>query len=291
MRTPFSEVTPTPRLAKISSVEFPAPPAVDVIRRNNVAVSGVPGGRPIVFAHGFGCSQEMWRHVAPSFEADHRVVLFDSVGAGRSDLTAYDAGKYDSLQGYASDVHEILDALDLHDTVFVGHSVSAMVGVLAANSDSSRIGALVLVGPSPRYIDIEGYVGGFSKSDIDELIDNLDANYLGWSRAMAPVIVGNADRPEFAEELTSSFCSTDPTVARHFARVTFLSDNRGDLPQVTVPTLIVQTAEDVIAPRAVGEYVHASIPGSQFDVLPVSGHCPHLSAPREVTASIREFLA
>ncbi len=272
-------------------MEFPAPPAIDVIRRNNVVVSGVPGGRPIVFAHGFGCSQEMWRHVAPSFEADHRVVLFDSVGAGGSDLAAYDVGKYDSLHGYASDVREILEALDLHDVVFVGHSVSAMVGVLAANSPASRIGALVLVGPSPRYIDTDGYVGGFGQADIDGLLDNLDANYLGWSQAMAPVIVGNADRPELGEELTSSFCSTDPTIARHFARVTFLSDNRGDLAEVTVPTLIVQTAEDVIAPLAVGEYVHASIPGSRLDVLPVTGHCPHLSAPLEVTSSIRAFLA
>ena len=272
-------------------METPAPPAVDVIRRNNVVVSGVPGGRPMVFAHGFGCSQEMWRHVAPAFEADHQVVLFDSVGAGGSDLAAYDAGKYDSLQGYASDVLDILDALDLHDTVFVGHSVSGMVGVLAANRDPSRIGALVLVGPSPRYIDTDGYVGGFSTSDIDDLLDTLDANYLGWSQAMAPVIAGNPDRPEFGDELTSSFCSTDPTVARHFARVTFLSDNRVDLAQVTVPTLIVQSAEDVIAPRSVGEYVHASIPGSRLEVLPVSGHAPHLSDPDEVTRAIRTFLA
>jgi sigma-B regulation protein RsbQ len=263
---------------------------VDVMRRNNVVVSGVPDGRPMVFAHGFGCSQELWARVAPGFEADYRVVLFDSVGAGASDLAAYDPGKYDSLHGYASDVLEILDVLDLHDVVFVGHSVSAMVGVLAANT-SSRIGALVLVGPSPRYIDTDGYVGGFSEADIEELLDNLDANYFGWAQAIAPLMVGNADRPELAEELTSSFCSTDPTIARHFARVTFLSDNRADLPRVTVPTLVVQTAEDVIAPMAVGEYVHASIPGSRFDVLPGSGHCPNLSAPRELTASIRAFLS
>lgn len=244
-----------------------------------------------MFAHGYGCSQAMWRLVAPAFEADHRVVLFDNVGAGDSDLAAYHPGKYDSLDGYAADLLEILDALDLRDAVIVGHSVSAMVAVLAANRDPSRIGKLVLLGPSPRYIDTDDYRGGFSTADIDGLLDSIDANFSGWSQAMAPVIMGNPDRPALGAELTTSFCDTDPSIARHFARVTFLSDNRRDLPEVSVPTLIVQTENDVISPLEVGRYVHTSIPGSVFRLIPVSGHVPHLSGPTEVIAAIREFVA
>jgi len=263
----------------------------DVLRRNNVRVTGNPAGRPLVFAHGFGCSQEMWRYVAPAFEAEHRVVLFDAVGAGGSDLTAYDRGKYDSLHGYADDVLEILDVLRLDDVVFVGHSVSAMVGVLAANRAPSRFGGLVLVGPSPRYLNDDDYVGGFDRPDIDGLLDALDANYLDWSAQLAPVIMGNDDRPELGEELTASFCSIDPGVARHFARVTFLSDNRRDLAEVVTPTLILQCNDDAIAPRPVGDYVHRQIPGSRLVVLNATGHCPNLSHPDELIPQIRAFLA
>ncbi len=263
---------------------------VDVRARNNVRVSGNPAGRPIVFAHGFGCSQEMWRFVAPEFEAEHLVVLFDQVGAGGSDARAYDRGKYDSLHGYAQDVIELLEVLDLTDVVFVGHSVSSMIGVLAANDAPDRIGALVLVGPSPRYVNAPPYVGGFERADIDGLLDALDANYLGWSASMAPVIMGNPDRPELGAELTESFCTVDPEIARHFARVTFLSDNRRDLAEVRVPTLVLQCAEDAIAPTVVGEYVHDQIPGSRLVYLKATGHVPNLSHPDEVTAAIREFL-
>jgi sigma-B regulation protein RsbQ len=260
---------------------------VDVVARNNVTVSGT--GRPIVFAHGFGCSQDMWRFVAPQFD-DHQVVLFDHVGAGGSDLSAYRPGKYDSLEGYAGDVVEILEQLDLHDVVFVGHSVGAIIGLLAANRLPSRIGALVLVGPSPRYIDADGYAGGFSQSDIDALLDGLDANYFGWAGSMAPAIMGAPEQPELSSELNDSFCSTDPTIARHFARVTFLSDNRADLAQVAVPTLVIQARDDVIAPVTVGTYVAEQIPDSELVVLPVTGHCAHLSAPAQVVAAIRSFL-
>jgi sigma-B regulation protein RsbQ len=255
-----------------------------------VTVTGDPGGRPIVFAHGFGCSQEMWREVAPEFADDHRVVLFDHVGAGGSDLDAYDRGKYDSLHGYADDLLEILTELDLHDVVYVGHSVSSMIGVLAATRDPSRFGALVLVGPSPRYVNDDGYVGGFERADIDSLLDSLDSNYLGWSSTMAPVIMGNSDRPELGDELTTSFCRTDPAIARHFAHVTFLSDNRRDLPKVTTPTLVLQCSEDVIAPLPVGAYVHSEIPGSHMVVLSATGHCPNLSAPAELVKEIQAFL-
>ena len=262
-----------------------------VIRRNNVRVSGNPLGRPIVFAHGFGCSQEAWRLVAPHFEDDYRVILFDHVGAGGSDASAYDRGKYDSLDGYADDLLEILEAEQLEDVVYVGHSVSSMMGVVASTKDPSRFGQLILVGPSPRYINEGDYVGGFERKDIEDLLDSLDANYLGWSATMAPVIMGNPDHPELGEELTSSFCSVDPAIASQFAKVTFLSDNRRDLGRVTVPTLILQCADDVIAPAVVGNYVHDSIPGSQFQQLAASGHVPNLSAPGELAAAIRAHLA
>jgi sigma-B regulation protein RsbQ len=253
-------------------------------------VTGNPSGRPIVFANGFGCAQEVWRAVVPYFEAGYKVVRFDLVGSGASDLTAYDAGKYDTNQGYASDLLEILEAEQLSDVVYVGHSVSAMIGVVAAGRDASRFGELVLVGPSPRYINDGDYFGGFEQADIDGLLESLDANYLGWSSVMAPVIVGNADRPELGDELTSNFCRIDPVVASQFARVTFLSDNRRDLKSVTVPTLIVQCSEDLIAPVEVGQFVHSQIPGSDFVQLATTGHCPNLSGPGELAAAIRAYL-
>jgi sigma-B regulation protein RsbQ len=263
---------------------------MSVLRRNNVVVSGPAGAQPMVFAHGFGCDQNMWRFVVPAFEADYRVVLFDHVGAGGSDLSAYRPAKYESLQGYADDVLEICRELELERVVFVGHSVSAMIGVLAANAEPERFDALVLVGPSPRYLDDEGYVGGFSGEDVAGLLESLDSNYLGWSSAMAPVIMGNPERPELGEELTNSFCRTDPEIARQFARVTFLSDNRDDLPRVRTRTLVLQCSEDVIAPRLVGEHVHRQIAGSELVLLDATGHCPNLSAPDETVAAIKAFL-
>lgn len=258
--------------------------------RNNVHLSGNPDGRAIVFAHGFGCSQEMWRDVVPAFEAEFRIVLFDHVGAGDSDLSQYDYGKYDALHGYADDVLELLEELDLRDVVYVGHSVSSMIGVLAAIRSPERFGALALVCPSPRYINDEGYVGGFDQQEIEGLLEALDANYLGWSATMAPIIMDNPERPELGHELTTSFCKTDADIAGHFAHVTFLSDNRRDLSQVSTPTLILQSEHDVIAPLPVGEYVHRQIRGSEFVLLPISGHCPNLSAPELLATEIRAFL-
>jgi sigma-B regulation protein RsbQ len=260
-----------------------------VIQRNNVRVGG-RGTRPMLFAHGFGCDQNMWRLVAPAFEDSYRTILFDYVGAGQSDVSAYHPAKYSSLDGYAADVLEICSELDLSNVVFVGHSVSAMIGVLAARRQPERFGALVLIGPSPRYIDDVDYVGGFSRQDIDGLLDSLDSNYLGWSSAMAPVIMANADRPELGNELTNSFCRMDPAIASEFARVTFLSDSRSDLPEVKTPTLILQCTDDVIAPNAVGEYVHRHMPASQLVTLKATGHCPNLSAPAETIAAIGQFL-
>ena len=262
---------------------------MSVLIRNNVQVRG-NGRRPMLFAHGFGCDQNMWRHVAPAFEDDFRTILFDHVGAGNSDLDAFAPQKYSSLQGYADDVLDICGALDLRGVTFVGHSVSAMIGILASARAPELFEQLVLVGPSPRYIDDADYVGGFSASQIEELLEFLDTNHMGWSAAMAPAIMGNADRPELAAELTNSFCRTDPDIARHFARTTFTSDNRTDLRGVQTRALVLQCSEDVIAPVSVGQYVHQHLSGSTFVQMRATGHCPNLSAPDETIAAMRAWL-
>jgi sigma-B regulation protein RsbQ len=262
---------------------------LSAIKRNNVRIQG-RGERAMVFAHGFGCDQNMWRYVAPAFEGQFKTVLFDNVGAGRSDLAAYEPEKYASLSGYAEDLIEIIRELGLTQTVFVGHSVSAMIGILAALKAPELFSKLVLVGPSPRYIDDVDYVGGFGAEQIEELLTFLDENPMAWSEAMAPVIMGNPDRPELGQELTESFCRTDPGIAKAFARVTFTSDNRADLAQVATPTLILQCSDDIIAPGAVGRYVHDHIAKSELIVLQATGHCPNLSAPGEVIDTIRAFV-
>ncbi|MEU1004745.1 alpha/beta fold hydrolase [Streptomyces tibetensis] len=263
---------------------------MDIRRRNNVNVIGPDGAPVLLLAHGFGCDQNMWRLVVPALAERYRVVLFDYVGAGGSDLAAWSEERYSSLQGYAADVVDVCEELDLDRAVFVGHSVSAMVGVLAAQAAPERIGALVMVTPSPCYIDDEGYRGGFSTEDIDELLASLEANYLGWSSAMAPVIMGNPERPELGQELTNSFCATDPDIARVFARTTFLTDSREDLKGVSVPTLVLECDQDAIAPREVGAYVQAAIPASRLVTLDATGHCPQLSAPQATSGAILDFL-
>ncbi|MFI6374303.1 alpha/beta fold hydrolase [Streptomyces sp. NPDC050546] len=263
---------------------------MDVRRRNNVNVIGRDDAPVLVLAHGFGCDQNMWRLVVPVLAERYRVVLFDYVGSGGSDLSAWSEERYSSLHGYAADVVDVCAEVDLRQAVFVGHSVSAMVGVLAARAAPERIAALVMVTPSPRYLDDEGYRGGFSTEDIDELLDSLEANYLGWSSAMAPVIMGNPERPELGQELTNSFCATDPDIARVFARTTFLTDSREDLKGVSVPTLVLECEQDAIAPREVGAYVHTTIPSSRLVTLDATGHCPQLSAPEATAAEILGFL-
>jgi sigma-B regulation protein RsbQ len=263
---------------------------MSVVQRNNVRVSG-QGTRPMLFAHGFGCDQHMWRFMAPAFEASYKVVLFDHVGAGRSDVSAYDREKYGTLDGYATDVLELCEELALTDVIFVGHSVSAMIGVLAAVERPERFDRLVMVCPSPRYIDDDGYRGGFSAAEIDELLETMDGNYLGWSQHIAPVIMGVPERPELGQELASSFCRTDPTIARRFARTTFLSDNRADLDRLRTPSLILQCREDVVAPREVGDYVHARLADSELLTLDATGHCPNLSAPEQVVTAMQRYLS
>lgn len=260
-----------------------------VLARNNVSVRGSEG-RALVFAHGFGCDQHMWKDVAHQFEPDFKVVLFDHVGAGESDLSAYNSAKYSSLDGYASDLIEIGDTLDLQNAVIIGHSVSAMIGALASIRRPDLFDEIVMVGPSPRYIDDGDYLGGFSEAQLEELLSFLDENHLGWSAAMAPQIMGNDDRPELGQRLTKSFCATDPEIAREFARVTFYGDNRKDLPNVTARALVLQCQQDIIAPEDVGRYVHDRLPNSEYRLLNATGHCPNLSAPDEVTNAIRDFL-
>ncbi|RYY51510.1 MAG: alpha/beta hydrolase [Chitinophagaceae bacterium] len=263
----------------------------DIITRNNVKVTG-KGTQPMLFAHGFGCDQNMWRYVVPAFENDYKIILFDYVGAGKSDLSAYNSEKYNDLAGYAQDVLDVCHALDLRDVIFVGHSVSSMIGAIAAIREPKMFNKVVMVGPSPRYInDAPDYKGGFEKKDIEDLLETMEKNYIGWANFLAPAIMKNNEKPELTEELTQSFCSTDPVVARQFAEVTFLSDNRHDLAQLRTPSLIMQCSDDLIAPVEVGEYLHKNIKGSTLKVMRATGHCPHMSAPEETIQIIKEYLA
>ncbi|HYO76732.1 MAG TPA: alpha/beta hydrolase [Thermoanaerobaculia bacterium] len=264
---------------------------MSALARNNVVVKGTPEARPMVFAHGFGCDQNMWRFVTSAFEDDYRIVLFDYVGAGKSVASAYQPERYSRLDGYADDVLEICAALDLHDVVFVGHSVSSMIGVLAANREPERFSRLIMVGPSPRYINDQDYVGGFERADIEGLLDLMDKNYIGWASFLAPVIMKNDDRPELTAELQESFCSTDPKIARRFAETTFFSDNRQDLAAVAVPSLIMQCSEDAIAPVEVGNYLYRTMPESKLRLMKATGHCPHISHPEETIEAMKEYLA
>ena len=268
----------------------PSAGAVDVLVRNGVTVAGDPSLPPIIFGPGYGTSQNMWRLVAPQFVDARRVVMFDHVGSGDSDVAAYDRRKYDSLRGYAADLLEIIRELDLHDVVFVGHSVSAMIGALAAIQEPARFARLIMLGPSPRYLNDEGYLGGFERADIDALLDALEVNHASWATAMAPTLMQNADRPELADELADSMARTNTMVAQHFARVTFLSDMRRFLKDISTPTLILQSSDDIIAPLEVGEYLHEHIVDSELVVLSAAGHYAHLSNPAEIERQIRRCL-
>ena len=279
--------TLTPTSARASATH---PDAEAIRARNNVHFSG-RGKQVILFAHGFGCDQSMWRFVAPAFEEDYRVVRFDYVGCGKSDWSAWNDERYSNLRGYARDVLDIVEAFDLRDVIFVGHSVSAMIGMLASIEAPQRFSHLIQIGPSACYVNDGDYVGGFERKDIEGLLDLMEKNYVGWAAFLAPVVMKNADRTELAEELRASFCATDPRVTRHFARVTFLSDNRADVAKVTVPSLILQCSEDAIAPDCVGDYLNRALPGSTFRKMAATGHCPHMSHPAETVRMMKEYLA
>ncbi len=262
----------------------------DILKRNNVKVLG-KGTTPMIFAHGFGCDQNMWRYVYPAFENDYKIILFDYVGSGKSDLSAYNPERYSDLNGYAEDVLDICKATNATGSIFVGHSVSAVIGILASIKEPEYFSKLVLVGPSPRYInDLPEYLGGFDRKDIEELLTTMETNYIGWANFLAPAIMKNDDRPELAGELKDSFCSTDPIIARRFAEATFFSDNRSDLKKVKHPALIMQCSEDIIAPGQVGEYLHQNMPHSTLKILKATGHCPHMSAPEETITVMKDYL-
>lgn len=261
-----------------------------VRKRNNVNVRG-RGQKVMLFAHGFGCDQAMWRYVTPAFEDDYKVVLFDYVGSGKSDWSAYDPRRYATLDGYARDVLDVIEALDLREVIFVGHSVSSMIGMLAAIQAPERFERLVMIGPSPCYVNRPGYIGGFEQKDIEGLLDLMDKNYIGWAQFLAPVVMKNAEKPELAGELQESFCATDPRMTKQFAHATFLSDNRADLAKLKIPALILQCSEDAVAPDAVGRYLAAALKGSTMKQMAATGHCPHMSHPQETIQLMKEYLA
>jgi sigma-B regulation protein RsbQ len=263
---------------------------LSILSRNNVHIRGT-GTRAMIFAHGFGCDQSVWRFVAPSFEGQFVTVLFDHVGAGKSDLSAYSTTRYSSLHGYAEDVVQLGQELSLENAIFVGHSCSAMIGALASIKAPDMFERLVFVASSPRYVNDGDYVGGFTAAQIEGLLEEVDTDYVGWSARTAPKIMGNAERPELGKELANSFCRVDPRIARQFARVTFTSDNRADLPLVNARSLILQCNNDMVAPAAVGKFVHREILDSKLVFLRASGHCPHLSAPADTIAAINDFVA
>jgi sigma-B regulation protein RsbQ len=261
----------------------------DILKRNHVTVSG-NGTQAMVFAHGYGCDQQVWSDIIKGFEDDYTIVTFDYVGAGRSELDAYSSQRYSTLNGYAQDILEVYEALGLKDTILVGHSVSSMIGLLAAVEQPELFSKLIFLGPSPRYLNDGDYFGGFERQDLDDLFAMMDNNYLGWSRALAPSIMGNPDRPELGERLTNNFCATDPEIAQQFARVTFLSDNRADLPKLTVPSLTLQCSKDIIAPIQVGQYMHDHLQHNTLVIMDAEGHCPHMSAPAETIRQMQAYL-
>ncbi|MCM3629576.1 alpha/beta hydrolase [Paenibacillus glycanilyticus] len=262
----------------------------DILARNNVKVFG-HGKQPIVFAHGFGCDQDMWRHMVPYFEQDYRIVLFDYVGSGASQINYYSSDKYNSLNGYAEDVLDVMESLQMEDAIFVGHSVSGMIGMLASIRESKYFRRIVMLGASPRYVnDLPSYYGGFDRNEIDELLQMMQMNFIGWASYLAPIAMQNQDRGELSAELEKSFCSRDPHIARQFAEVTFLSDCRSELNAATTPTLILQCTDDSISPPEVGDYLHAQLKNSTLRHMKATGHYPHLSHPEETTQCIKDYL-
>lgn len=263
--------------------------ASDVLARHNVKIFG-KGTQPLLFSHGLGCDQNVWHLIVPAFQNDYKIILFDFIGSGQSDISSYNKEKYASLHGYADDVLAICEKLQLKEVILVGHSVSSVIGILAAIKNPTVFSRLIMIGPSPRYINEPGYIGGFEKDEIDELLALMRDNYRDWAAFFGPKAMANPERPELSENLIDSLCTADPAITYDFAKATFLSDNRNDLPILKTPSLILQTAEDIVAPLQVGEYMHKNIPGSTLCNMNATGHFPHLSAPQETIELIKNYL-
>jgi len=266
-------------------------PSHSVVARNNVTING-SGSTVLMLAHGFGCDQNMWRHLLPYFDEQYTVILFDYVGCGASDYSAYDKDRYSSLTGYAQDVLEICEALSLKDVTFIGHSVSSMIGMHAAIQSPHIFSKLAMICPSPCFLNFPPeYEGGFDKEDLEELINLMDKNYVGWANYLAPLVMGQATDAALTQELETSFCSTDPKYAKPFAKATFFSDDRAMLAKLSLPTLILQSKHDNLASTAVGEYMAQFIPNSQLEVVDAHGHCLHMTNPSIVFSYLREFVS
>lgn len=261
----------------------------NVVVRNNVTILG-QGDQPLIFAHGFGCDQNMWRFITPAFMDKYQIILFDYVGSGNSDTNAYSSEKYQSLQGYVQDVLDIIETLSLQNSIFVGHSISAMIGLLASIQHPDYFKKLIMIGPSPCYLNDDGYRGGFERSDIAELLDMMEMNFTGWASYMAPIAMSNPEQPALTQELKQTFIAADPIIAKEFAEVTFLSDHRSELSKVSVPSLIIQCSEDSIVPIGVGDYLHHQLKNSTLQLMEAKGHYPHISHPNETIQCIADFL-
>lgn len=261
----------------------------NVIARNKVRVFG-EGKRTIVMAHGFGCDQTMWQYISPAFSGDYRLVQFDYVGSGNSDLSAYSAERYGTFRGYVQDLLDVIEALELTEIIFFGHSVSSMIGMLASIERPELFSCMVMIGPSPRYLNDGEYFGGFERSDITELLDMMEMNFSGWASFMAPLAMNTPEHPELVKDLERSFITADPVITREFAEVTFLSDHRNAVAEASTPTLILQCSDDSIVPIQVGEYLHKNLRGSEFRLMKAKGHYPHISHPEETVALIKAYL-
>ncbi|WP_334063868.1 alpha/beta fold hydrolase [Alteromonas genovensis] len=262
----------------------------DIIKRNNVRFFG-NGEVTLLLAHGFGCDQRMWDHLIPYLENDYKIVLFDYVGCGQSDLSAFDKKRYSQLSGYAKDVEEICDALSLSNVIFIGHSVSSTIGMHAAIERPDLISKLIMICPSPCFLNLPpDYMGGFEKDDLEELINLMDKNYLGWASYFAPLVVGEGHDESVKQEMEDSFCSTDPSYAKPFAKATFFADDRYLMPKLGTPTLILQSQDDSLASVEVGRYMNKAIEHSKLIVLEAKGHCLHMTTPEQVACAIGEFL-
>lgn len=262
----------------------------EILKRNNVNIIG-KGEKTIVFGHGLACDQKIWDTILPYFEEDYQIVLYDYVGSGDSDFSAFDTERYSTMHGYAKDLLEILEAIDVGEVIFVGHSVSAMIGILASIEKPEYFENLILIGSSPRYLNEHpNYHGGYDESDIEELITMMEMNFSGWATLAAANFMNNPDRPLLTEQLIEVYNEEDPAMMKSFAEVVFLSDHRQDLPEVTIPSLIMQCSEDSIVPLESAEYLHKHLKNSKLIVMEATGHYPQISYPEETVNTILEYI-